>query len=135
MTNDKIQMTNEIQNPNDKFQNKKFCHLCFGICHHFVICALVFVISGCGYTNKSLIAPGANTIFVETFQNKIDITKEPSTRQRYNVYKPFLETKITDAIINRFLYDGNLNIVDRASADLLLQGELVNYIRQPLKYS
>ena len=96
---------------------------------------LLITISGCGYTNKSLIAPGANTIFVETFQNKIDITKEPSSRQRYNVYKPFLEIKIADAIINRLLYDGNLNVVDRQSAQFLLQGELTNYIRQPLKYS
>lgn len=99
----------------------------------FVI--LSFVISGCGYTNKSLIAPDANKIFVRTFANKIDITKEPSTRQKYNVYKPFLETKLTDAIIDRLIYDASLKVVDMDSADLVLEGELVNYLRQPLKYS
>jgi len=104
---------------------------------YFLIFTFYFLIfnSGCGYVNKSLIAPEANSIFVETFKNNIDITKETSTRQRYNVNKPFLEIKITNAIIKRFLYDGNMKIVDLDSADLLLQGELVNYLRQPLKYS
>lgn len=98
-------------------------------------CCLLLFILGCGYTNKSLIAFGGNKIFVETFQNKIDITKETSTRQKWNVYKPFLETKITDAIIDRLIYDGNFKVADLESADLLLQGELVNYLRQPLRYS
>ena len=96
---------------------------------------LLFIASGCGYANKSLIAPGANTIFVRTFTNKIDITTEPSTRQKYNVYKPFLETKVTNAIIDRFLYDANLKLTDETAADLLLEGKIVNYLRQPLKYS
>ena len=102
-----------------------------------VFCFLLSVIclAGCGYTNKALIAPGANSIFVETFKNGIDITKEPSSRQKYNVYKPFLETKVTNAVIDRFLYDGNLKITDKDAADLLLQGEVVNYLRQPLRYS
>ena len=101
------------------------------------ICLFILVICGfgCGYTNKSLTAPGSDKIFVETFKNKIDITKEPSTGQKYNVYKPFLETKATDAVINRIIYDGNLKVVDEASADLLLQGEVVNFLRQPLRYS
>jgi hypothetical protein len=72
---------------------------------------------------------------VETFKNSIDITKEPSTKYRYNVYKPFLEVKVTNAVIDRLLYDGNLKVVDLESADLLLQGEVVNYLRQPLRYS
>jgi outer membrane lipopolysaccharide assembly protein LptE/RlpB len=99
-----------------------------------LIC-LVSLIPSCGYTNKSLIAPGANSIFVETFKNGIDITKEPSSRQKYNVYKPFLETDVTNAVIDRFLYDGNLKVTDKETADLLLQGEVVNYLRQPLRYS
>jgi hypothetical protein len=37
-------MTKEIQNSNNKYQNNKFCHLCFVICHFFVICVLSFVI-------------------------------------------------------------------------------------------
>jgi len=100
-----------------------------------VMAMLVFISSGCGYTNKSLIAPDASTIFIETFKNKIDVTKEPSTKQKYNVYKPFIETKVTDAVMNRVLYDGNFKIVDRGSADLLLEGEVINYLRQPVRYS
>jgi len=101
---------------------------------YFLLFALI-VFSGCGYTNKSLIAPDAKTIFVEPFKNSIDITQEASTRRRYVVYKPFLETKLTDAIIDRLVYDGNLRISDRDSADLLLMGEVIDYVRQPVKYS
>jgi len=95
----------------------------------------LLTLSGCGYTNKSLIAPDANTIFVQTFKNSIDITKEASTKQRYAAYKPFIEIKVTGAIINRILYDGNLNILGEPSADLLLQGEVINYLRQPVRYA
>ena len=101
----------------------------------FSFCFLVLILSGCGYTNKLLLAPGSDKIFVETFKNKIDITKEPSTSQKYNVYKPFLETKATDAVINKIIYDGNFKIVDKDSADLIFEGEVVNFLRQPLRYS
>jgi len=96
---------------------------------------LAFFICGCGYTNKLLLAPGSDKIFVETFKNKIDITKESSASQKYNVYRPFLETKATDAVINKIIYDGNFKVVDKDSADLIFQGEVVNFLRQPLRYS
>ena len=72
---------------------------------------LLFTLSGCGYTNRSLIAPDADTIFVDTFKNSIDITKEITVRQRFSVYKPFIEVKVTNAVIKRILYDGNFKIV------------------------
>ncbi|PIV12187.1 MAG: hypothetical protein COZ98_04085 [Candidatus Omnitrophica bacterium CG_4_8_14_3_um_filter_43_15] len=94
-----------------------------------------FIISGCGYTNRSLIAPDADTIFVDTFKNSIDITKEITVRQRFSVYKPFIEVKVTNAVIKRILYDGNFKIVNRDLSDLLLTGEVIDYLRQPLRYS
>ena len=99
------------------------------------IMMLILILSGCGYTNKSLVAPDASTIFVKTFENKIDITKETSTRQKFAVYKPFLEIKVTDSIVNRIIFDGNFNIVGEDSADLSLEGEVTNYLRQPVKYA
>lgn len=96
---------------------------------------LILTLSGCGYTNKSLVAPDANTIFVKTFKNSIDITKETSTRQKYAVYKPFVEIKVTDSIVSRIIFDGNFNIVGEDSADLLLEGEVTNYLRQPVRYA
>jgi len=123
----------QIKNPNQSFKSKSLNYLSFK--YSFVIWILIFVICGCGYTNKSLIVPGSDKIFVETFKNKIDITKEPSTGHKYNVYKPFLETKATDAVINKIIYDGNFKVVDKNSADLILQGEVVNFLRQPLRYS
>ncbi len=46
-----------------------------------------------------------------------------------------METKVTDAIINRFLVDGYLKVVSRAEdADLVLSGALTNYDKQPLRF-
>jgi len=43
-----------------------------------------------------------------------------------------METKITDAVINRFLLDGYLKLVSKEDqADLILKGELTNYEKQP----
>ncbi|MCU0652499.1 MAG: SPOR domain-containing protein [Candidatus Omnitrophica bacterium] len=44
MTKFKIQNKLKIKIP-----KQKFCHLCFGICHYFVICALVFAITNYAY--------------------------------------------------------------------------------------
>ena len=121
----------KVKSKKCKSKIKSFCLLSILLPFAF----LLFTFSGCGYTNKLLLAPGSDKIFVETFKNKIDITKESSASQKYNVYRPFLETKATDAVINKIIYDGNFKVVDKDSADLIFQGEVVNFLRQPLRYS
>ncbi len=46
-----------------------------------------------------------------------------------------LETDITRSVINKFLFDGNVRPVAEDSADLILKGELVEFRRDPLRYT
>jgi outer membrane lipopolysaccharide assembly protein LptE/RlpB len=98
---------------------------------HFTLYTLL---AGCGYTTRSLLPARIKTIYIEPFVNKIDISSEDANRLTYRVYRPMLESDITKAIIERFMLDGNLTIARREDADLILKGELTDYIRDPLKY-
>lgn len=100
-----------------------------------LFCLFALITSGCGYTFKSLVPPQYRTLYVKTFRNKIDISKETSDADSYKIYRPFLEVDITNEVINRFLYDGNFLIQNEQDASLGLTGELVGYIRQPLRFS
>lgn len=97
---------------------------------------LVFalLLGGCGYTTKSLLRPDIKTICVENFVNRIPVTNETSDARMYIGYRPRLEYDITKALVDRYLFDGNLRIVDRKDADLILTGELVDFRKEPLRY-
>lgn len=94
-------------------------------------CALALFFSGCGYTTKSTLPASIKTIRVEPFKNSIDYT----TGSGRNVYLPLLEVDTRDAVIDRFLFDGNLKIAESNKADLILKGELTNYGRSALRYT
>lgn len=102
----------------------------------FVIVAL-FSLSGCGYSIRSLAYTRDTRIYIKPFENKVDlnIEGEYSDRYTYKLYRHRLETKITDAVIDRFLLDGYLKVVsNEGDADLVMKGELTNYEKQPLRY-
>lgn len=91
--------------------------------------------SGCGYTTRSLIADKYQTVYITPFKNSIDITRE-TTANNYRLYRPLLETDITSAVVQKFLIDGNLKPADRAdNADLVLQGSLTGFRKDPLTYT
>lgn len=93
--------------------------------------------SGCGYSIRSLAYSRDIKIYIKPFENKVDlnIAGEYSDRYPYKLYRHRLETKITDAVINRFLLDGYLKVVsNEGDADLVMNGELTNYEKQPLRY-
>jgi len=96
---------------------------------------LLFAISGCGYTTRSLIVNKFKTIYVVPFVNKVDITQEAYSANKYRLYRPTLETDITTGVINKFLWDGNLKPASEEAADLILKGELVEFRKDPLRYS
>lgn len=101
-----------------------------------IACYLLLVaLGGCGYTARSMISNKFKTIYIVPFVNKIDITKEAYTASKYKLYKPTLETDITKSVTNRFLFDGNLRPVKEGSADLILRGELIEFRRDPLRYT
>jgi hypothetical protein len=103
----------------------------------FIVAALCICcgLAGCGYTTRSMIAEQFKTIHVVPFVNKIDITMENNAASKYKIYKPGLETDITHAVTNKYLFDGNLKPSGSAVADLTLKGELVEFRRDPLRYT
>jgi hypothetical protein len=99
----------------------------------FLLLATLMI--GCGYTTRSMISNKFRTIYVTPFVNKIDITKETDAGSKYKIYKPMLESDITKKVTNKFLFDGNLKPVKEGNADLILKGELVEFRRDPLRYT
>lgn len=89
------------------------------------------LLASCGYTTKSTLPSNIKTIHIETFKNNIDFAAEG----RRNLYLPLLEIKVRNAVINRFLFDGNLKIADADKADLVLKGQLLSYDRSALRYT
>lgn len=89
-------------------------------------------IAGCGYSARSALPPNFRTIYVAEFENKIEYTTASATRQ---LYIPLLEVRVRNAIIDRYLFDGNLRIGDPDNADLRLKGQLVSYSRSPLRFT
>ncbi len=101
----------------------------------FLICISVIpLIAGCGYTTGAFLPTHLKTIYVEDFKNEIDISTEPSDKREYSIYRAGIETEVTSMIIDRFIYDGNLQIVDKEEADIILTGNLLDYYKQPLRY-
>lgn len=99
------------------------------------ICYMSYAIGGCGYTTRSMVSDKFRTIYIPSFANKIDITQEADVANKYKIYKPSVETDITRSVTNKFLFDGNLKPVKRQDADLTLKGEVVEFRRDPLRYT
>ncbi len=99
-----------------------------------IFVSALFFVSGCGYTTRSLLPPNFKSIYVDNFANNIKISAEQSNVRAYRGYRPGMETSIRKAVMDRFLFDGNLKLTAEGSADLVLQGSLLDYKRDPLRY-
>jgi hypothetical protein len=100
----------------------------------FVLSILLVAAAGCGYTTSSLLPPGLDSIHVENFVNKIDPAKEVSDKRSSYSYWPGLETDITRATIDGFIFDRHLDIEGEKKAKMLLEGELTSFRQYPLSY-
>jgi len=100
-----------------------------------ICCLLTTVLTGCGYTTRSMIYSKYKTIYIAPFLNKVDITQEAYTANKYRIYRPMLETDITKKVINKYLFDGNLRPLKEDQADVVLKGELIEYRKDPLSYT
>ncbi|MEW6008595.1 MAG: LPS assembly lipoprotein LptE [Candidatus Omnitrophota bacterium] len=96
---------------------------------------LLVSLLGCGYTSRSSIYPAGTSIAIKPFFNKINITDETSENRRLISYFPLLETKVTNAVVDRFILDGNLKIARFDYCNLILEGEIVKYQRDALQYA
>ncbi|MGH7198745.1 MAG: LPS assembly lipoprotein LptE [Candidatus Omnitrophota bacterium] len=97
----------------------------------------IFLISfaGCGYTTKSLLSENIKTVHIAPVQNAINLSAEISDKDEFRVYRPGIEVEITNALINRFIFDGNLQVREAGSADAVVEAKLIDYRRDPLRYS
>ena len=101
---------------------------------HVLMFLCVILLAGCGYTTRAIPPDDIKTIHVEIFRNDIDITKEVSAKDKYEIYRPHLEVDLRDAIIERVFLDGHLKISARDYADSILDGEIIQYRKDPLRY-
>ena len=85
----------------------------------FVVAA--FFLTGCGYSFRTTAPHALRTIYVETFRNQ--------------TFEPGLEINLTNAIIDRFLFDGTLQVTQKGKADAVLKGTLTTFQREPLGFT
>lgn len=96
---------------------------------------LVVVMSGCGYTMKSGLPENLKRIHVAPVKNGVDLSSEISDKTPFRVYRPGLEVELTNAMINRFIFDGQLKVTDPEKADAVVEATLVDYRRDALRYN
>lgn len=90
---------------------------------------LVLTVTSCGYTTGSLLPKNYRTIAIQPFKNKVSYISENARA----LYVPLLETNVRTAIIDRFLFDGNLHIAEADKADLLMEGDLIGLTQDSLR--
>src|SRR3990167_9403651 len=87
----------------------------------------IFSFSGCGYTQKARLPNDIKTIAIATFKNEI-----PPEEQF--AYHAGLEIELTNAVRDRFIFDGNLKVVDESEAEAILQGSIISYEQETLRF-
>jgi hypothetical protein len=93
-------------------------------------------VAGCGYTTQSLLAPHVKTVYIDNFRSSIDITRETAYGDHYRIYRPGLERDLTKEVKDRFVFDGNVRVVNRKEeADSFLTGEIIDLRKEPLQYT
>jgi len=99
-----------------------------------LISVLCLLITGCGYTTRPGLATHLRTVYIKPFVNKIDLTQLTTDYQRFPIYRHGMESDLTSAIINRFQFTGLLRPASPGNADSRLEGELVEFRRDALRY-
>ncbi|MBI4004463.1 MAG: hypothetical protein HY353_05515 [Candidatus Omnitrophica bacterium] len=92
------------------------------------------LISGCGYTTRPGLASHLKTIYVKPFVNKIDLTVLPTNQQQFPIYRHGMEVDLTNEVINRYQFTGLLRPARAERADCRLEGELLEFRRDPLRF-
>ena len=92
-----------------------------------VLAISLSVLSGCGYTQKAHLPNDIKTIAIPTFKNEI-----PPKEQF--AYHPGLEIELTNAIRDRFIFDGNFKVVEESAADAVLKGAIISYEQEGLRF-
>lgn len=100
-----------------------------------VVCVTAMLVSGCGYTTRSMISSKFHTVYITPFTSSIDITGQGDSGTAYRIYRPGLESEMTRSLSNKFLFDGNVKPSTKENSDLIFHGELVEFRRDALRYT
>lgn len=88
---------------------------------------VIFLCGGCGYTYKSTVLHNIKTIAVPTFKNAL-------SERNADTYSAGLDVDVTNAVIDRFNYDGSLKVVSPDKADVILEGTLTAFNQDTIRY-
>lgn len=87
-----------------------------------VICHLVLVgVSCCGYSTRSLLPDYFQKVHVKLFENR--------------TLKPGLDELATNAVTDAFRSGSGLHITDESSADIIIEGKVAGYSKNPHTYT
>lgn len=98
-----------------------------------VVCSLTSI--SCGYSTRSGLASHLRTVYIKPFTNKIDLTQLTTDYERFPLYRPGMEIDVTNAVIDRFQFTGLLRPSRSDNADSRLEGELVEFRRDALRFN
>ena len=103
--------------------------------HCLLTSVLCLLVAGCGYTTRPGLASYLKTVYVKPFTNQIDITQlTTGEEQRFPIYRHRMEIDLTNTVINRFQFTGLLRPASAEKADCRLEGDLVSFRRDALRY-
>jgi len=88
------------------------------------VIALVMASASCGYHlsgTGDLVPKGSGTISIPVFRNGTN--------------EPYVDSEVTQAVIEEFIADGRLRVVNLEEADLALRGKVARFDLQALSYS
>lgn len=91
--------------------------------------------SACGYTTRPGLAPHLKTVYVKPFVNKIDLTQIQTEYAGFPIYRHKMEVDITNEVIARYQFTGLLRPAGAERADCRLEGDLVEFRRDALRYT
>ena len=101
------------------------------------LCAVALMgllLAGCGYTTRPGLASYLRTVYVKPFNNKIDLTAVNTGYDQFPLYRHGMEADVTNAVIDRFQFTGLLRPARSDNADSRIEGELVEFRRDALRY-
>lgn len=81
----------------------------------------LLAVSCCGYSTRSLLPGHLHDVHVRIFTN--------------STYKPGLDEASTTAMITAFQTGSGLRIVDESQADLVIEGSVADFSRDPYTYT
>ena len=100
-----------------------------------VAVACCVLMAGCGYSTRPGLPSNFRTVYIKPLLNKIDLTELGNDYQPFPIYRPGMETTLTSAIVSRFQFTGLLRPSSPGQADTRIEGELMEFRRDPLRFN